>query len=181
MPVLNRKKLFGVVPLFFPDKLEELYRGSIPVFYDERGEIIPLCSSLVTHNFDRGVKRCRWCGISREALLNSIPALDENIKPPNINDLSNQGLDLNANTSATIVQERVEIPNSDMPLVEDNAPGIMSVNNVEAYCLRCKHKVSVLNAKYEDVESSRGIRTYVRGSCSVCNSRINALTKRGGS
>jgi hypothetical protein len=99
------------------------------------------------------------------------PPINEKVPQPDFNSL----------TTATVNVPQPVIP-VDQPDVfkEDLNPQSMDLIKTLAYCLKCKDKCVVLNPEYYEMESRKGTRNYLKGSCSKCGSKINAIVKKGG-
>jgi hypothetical protein len=168
------KKKFLFLPLFFPKFFDKLvYRVyPKPLVFDEFGKPISLCSSPQLHCFS-GFK-CVWCGILKNGQEQSY-SVDSPLRKDSVS-----APDFNSSTTATVnVLKPIVSDVSDVPLVSEFAsPEVMNLNGVKAYCMHCKSQVNVLDAKYSVEESRRGVRNYLKGSCSVCKSKICAIVKK---
>lgn len=141
-----------------------------PLIFDEDGHLIECCSSPVLHNVKNGW--CVWCGKSIKDLVLDIDEKLGSVPEP----------DFNSPTTATVK------PLDRDPLDEifvdqhDEKPFDSSFGSevTSAFCLRCKTKTTVLDPIFYDQESRRGVRHYLKGSCSVCGYKINAIVKKGG-
>ena len=154
-----------------------LRRTKAPMIYNSDGSLVPVCSSLSTHNFRNGW--CRWCGVSQVKLSISQDQVSGSIlNPQNTSQILRP--DFNSPTTATVNVKTdpvlMDVPD---PLRIESDPQSMDLGSVSAYCLKCKIKTSIIDPEYYDLESRRGIRRYLKGSCSVCGSKINAIVKRG--
>lgn len=192
---LKERKILGFVPLFFPVALQKAWARSHPepTFYDESGMVIPLCSTMDTHGWFYTVAdkrpRCFYCRKYLDEIEAVIKAdlVDEGLSLV-LPDLPGVPLpvpqrpdfDFNSPVSATVNVLRMSDSDVDhAPLVRESKPAVMSLNSVQSYCLRCKGKTLILDPEYYDQESRRGIRRYLKGKCSVCGSKINAIVKSG--
>lgn len=92
--------------------------------------------------------------------------------------------DFNSPTSATVNPISNDYDPLDEIFVDSNKsalnPQSMDLVRTKSYCLHCKTHVEVVSPEYYDQESRRGVRRYLKGTCSVCGSKINAIVKRGG-
>lgn len=143
-----------------------------PLIYDENGSLIVCCSSPVLHNIKNGW--CVWCGQSTAQLFLS----QVGVAPNNENSFPQP--DFNSDTTATVKPLDLSL---DLPELDpDQKPFDSSFNSeiTSAFCLRCRTKVTVLDPVFYTQESRRGVRNYLKGSCSVCKSKINAIVKKGG-
>jgi len=175
-------KRFLFFPLFFPKTLGKLMDdlNERPLIYDEFGNKIEVCSTPFLHRFSSGV--CVWCGVSR-----ADSGMSPKSPPPFVKgDIPfYDGFDFNSPTTATVNVSREGLECNDLEerdIASENSlkkefgdVEQMNLCNVEAYCLRCKSKVVVLDAKFVSVETVRGSRNYVRGLCGTCGSKINAI------
>ena len=144
-----------------------------PLIYDENGSLIVCCSNPVLHKIKNGW--CVWCGKSTAELFLSQVGV-----PPN-NDNSFPQPDFNSDTTATVKPLDLSLDLPELEPVPDLKPFDSSFTSeiTSAFCLRCKTKVSVLDPVFYDQESRRGVRRYLKGTCSVCKSKINAIVKKG--
>jgi hypothetical protein len=169
-----------IFPKFFPKTIQRLIdqMNVKPLIYDVDGKFIPVCSSPVLHNIKRG--RCVWCNRSVQDLTLIIDSQVEAIllNPQQLK-VSPQP-DFNMTTSATVNTPKVSGPDPlDEIFVDSPKPQSMDLGGVKAYCMKCKNKVVVLKAEYSSQDSRRGVRNYLKGSCSVCGSNICAIVKKG--
>lgn len=152
-----------------------------PKFFDTMGVEISACSHLSLHKFKNGW--CVWCGKSFIDL--SIKHQDQvkgsnSFSPQKLKDIPLP--DLNSPTTATAnVSTFPDLPEPEYPELIKNEIKIptMDLHNAQAYCLKCKTKVPVLDPMYSNEETKRGIRRYLKGLCSICESRISAIVKKG--
>lgn len=151
-----------------------------PLIYDEDGKQIIVCSSPVLHKIKNGW--CVWCGKSVKELSKIMddqvgvssnhPLIDSKVPQP----------DFNSDTTATVKPLDLSLDLPELDPVPDQKPfdSTFDTSVTSAYCLRCKTKVIVLDPIFYDQESRRGVRSYLKGTCSVCKSKINAIVKKGG-
>ena len=133
------------------------------IFVD--GKEVLVCSDIKYHNIHG--EKCVWClrsvvdimGIKQAGIIS---------EPPFINPMP----DFNSPTTATVNP----IPRPEFVPIEPPAKPMSSIN---AYCLKCKGQVSVLDPQYFTEDTRKGPRAYLHGTCAVCGSRINAIIKRG--
>lgn len=172
----------GWFPKFFPKIIQRLIANlnPKPLIFDESGHLIECCSSPVLHNIQGS--RCVWCNKSVTELTK---IMDDQVGgSTSLNPLNSKGIpqpDFNSPTSATVnVPFSSDLPEFPEISKSDLNPQSMDLVKTQSYCLHCKSHVEVLDPEYYDQESRRGIRRYLKGSCSVCGSKINAIVKRGG-
>lgn len=152
-------------------------REAVPLIFDEFGVEIPPCSNLTLHKFKLGW--CVWCGKSNKELLQELSD-DEDLNLF-INLKDSPRPDFNSPTTATIKplihdEAHIDLPGDDVAKPFDS---VFSSVISSAFCLKCKAKVSVLDPVFYDLESAHGVRRYLKGSCAICRSKINAIVKRG--
>lgn len=189
---LKEKKLFGFVPLFFPRALQSYWSRTHvePTFYDEFGVKVPICSSYDTHKwvFTRVDKRlrCYWCRKYKDELYGDKPLNEASLGfdgSTDSTDLNVPKPDFNFDTTPTVnpIDLNKVVPDDPDVLRKKEYGDIstMHAHGVTAYCMRCKIKQTVLDPEYFVKETKRGIKTYLKGSCAVCGSKITALVKVG--
>jgi hypothetical protein len=154
-------------------------REVAPLIYDEGGSLIVACSSPVLHKIKNGW--CVWCG---KSVVELSKIIDDQVGDLSLNSLNLKSIpqpDFNSPTTATVKPLDLDLGVQESDLVPDLKPfdSTFDASVTSAYCLRCKTKVTVLDPIFYDQESRRGVRRYLKGSCSVCKSKINAIVKRG--
>lgn len=169
----------GFIPLFFPKTLKRLFNGLNvkPLIYDESGKLIECCSNPVLHNIKGS--RCVWCDQSI-AQLSTNQVVGLNTIYPLVNNVSDPQPDFNSPATATVnILFDADVP--EFPEISKSSlnPQSMDLVRTQSYCLRCRCNVEVLDPEYFDQDSRRGVRRYLKGLCSQCGSKINAIVKRG--
>jgi hypothetical protein len=141
-----------------------LMGNTSPIFYDESGHKIETCTIPETHKYKND--KCVWCGEVQGLALQR----PSNLSKP----------DLNSPTSLTVNSIKPEVK-IDLPEIKINkaygSMSDMSLASIQAYCVKCKVKVEIINSATMKVESSRGVRNYIKGQCSVCGTNVSAIIK----
>jgi len=177
---MNPKK-FLFFPLFFPGFIMSRFDQK-PLLFDEHGVRLEICSGPSLHKFING--KCIWCSKRIDDLSKELDdRVEKDVESPR-NRASSQH-DFNSLNSMTVNPPRLdEVPYfdcSDDPIKSEFGDvSSMDLNGVTAYCMKCKIKVSVLDSKYFDEETRRGVRHYLKGSCAICGSKIHAIVKKQG-
>lgn len=47
----------------------------------------------------------------------------------------------------------------------------------QAFCVKCKKKVSILNLEFTELSVRGGVRKAVKGKCSKCGTKVYAIIK----
>jgi DNA-directed RNA polymerase subunit RPC12/RpoP len=51
-------------------------------------------------------------------------------------------------------------------------------NETQAYCVKCKHKQIIKDKVLEDVNTSRGVKRFAKGTCPVCGTKVMVTVSR---
>jgi hypothetical protein len=167
------------IPLFFPKTCQKIIdnMNQKPLIFDESGQEIQVCSKPSLHLF-RG-SSCVWCKKTLAEIQLHVQDREKSIS--GICPQSNKqepSLDLDSPTTATVNPKKEQKERPEVVDFKDSSkPGLMELDQVKAYCVKCKMKVPVVNPEYSFEETRRGNRRYLRGSCTICKTRICAIVK----
>lgn len=50
---------------------------------------------------------------------------------------------------------------------------------MQAYCVKCKKKVNVKDSRKEVIKFSRGKRTFLKGTCAECGTKVSRVVGGG--
>jgi DNA-directed RNA polymerase subunit RPC12/RpoP len=50
----------------------------------------------------------------------------------------------------------------------------------QGFCMKCKAKVEVRDGVYEEKQTVKGVKCFIKGLCVVCGTRVSATVKRRG-
>lgn len=149
----------GRFPKFMPNYFKKVIDQNTPRYYDLKGNLIdpktkePLNKEQPKPNYDF------QADTTATITMKGIKAIEEEIKPP--------------------IQE--EVPEE---VLEQATPSIIPETEKKeekkeygGFCSKCRTKRIMINHEILTIQTKRGLKTYAKGKCSICNAIIMRLIK----